>query len=315
MSSALIIPVYKNEGSIPDLLAALEALRAEVADLHVVLVVDGSPDRSFALLEERLPSVGFPSTLIALSRNFGSFCAIHAGLSAIEAERYAVMAADLQEPPELIGRFFAALRAGEADVTIGQRTSRDDPLLASLGAAAFWGLYRWLIQPEIPRGGVDVFGCTRSVREVLVAFSEANTSLVGLLFWVGFRRKLLPYTRRPRMHGTSAWTFRRKLKYLTDSTFAFTDLPIRLLTGVGTAGVVFALGLGLTVFVARLMGVIEVPGYATLLLVMLLVGAANLMALGIVGGYVWRAFENTKGRPLYLEMSRVRFGQRAEERA
>jgi glycosyltransferase involved in cell wall biosynthesis len=312
---SLVIPVYRNEGSIPDLLEALEGLRARTGELEVVFVIDGSPDRSLQLLQERLPRASFASQLIALSRNFGAFCAVHAGLAAGTGEHFAVMAADLQEPPELVAEFFEALRRGEADVTIGQRVGRDDPLLARAGAALFWGLYRRIVQPELPPGGVDVFGCTKAVRDVLVGFTEANTSLVGLLFWAGFRRKLLPYARRPRKHGTSAWSLRRKLKYLTDSAFAFTDLPIRLLQGVGAAGVVFALGLGAVVFAARVAGVIDVPGYTTLLLVVLLAGAANLLGLGIVGGYVWRAFENTKGRPLYVEMSRARFVGAAKEAA
>lgn len=306
-ASTLVIPVYRNEGSIPDLLAALEGLAKQVPGLEVVFVVDGSPDRCLALLQERLPACGFASQLIALSRNFGAFCAVHAGLAAGTGERFAVMAADLQEPPELVAGFFAALAGGEADVVVGQRTSRADPLPSRAASALFWALYRRLVQAEIPPGGVDVFGCTRKVRDVIIAFSEANTSLIGLLFWAGFRRKVVPYARRPRLHGTSAWSLRRKLKYLTDSAFAFTDLPIRLLQGLGAAGVVFALGLGLTVLCARLAGAIEVPGYTTLLLVVLLTGATNLLGLGIVGGYVWRAFENTKRRPLYVEMSRARY--------
>lgn len=308
----LVIPVYKNEGSIPELLDALDGLKRQVGDLEVVFVVDGSPDRCFALLEAGLPARSFASTLIGLSRNFGSFCAIHAGLAAGTGEHFAVMAADLQEPPELMAEFFASLRAGEADVVVGQRTSREDPLLSRAASALFWGTYRRLVQPELPPGGVDVFGCSRRVRDVIVGFSEANTSLVGLLFWAGFRRKTFPYSRRARRHGTSAWSFRRKLKYLSDSAFAFTDLPIRLLTLVGAAGVLFALVLGAVVTTLRLTGNIQVPGYTATVLVVLLVGAANLLGLGIVGGYVWRGFENTKRRPLYVEMSRTRYARDEE---
>ena len=118
--------------------------------------------------------------------------------------------------------------------------------------------------------------------------------------------------RRARKHGASAWSFRRKLKYLSDSAFAFTDLPVRLLTLVGGAGVLFALALGAVVLAFRLTGRIDVPGYTATMLVVLLVGAANLLGLGIVGGYVWRGFENTKRRPLYVEMSRARYARAGE---
>jgi len=297
--NSLIIPVYRNEGSIPDLLAALIDLSATLAhELEVVFVVDGSPDQSHALLCDALPRMPFHSQLIALSRNFGSFAAIYAGLGAATGANYAVMAADLQEPPELVGEFFHRLGNDSADVVVGTRDAREDPLLSRLGASGFWWLYRKLINPQIPAGGVDVFGC----RDQFMQLDESHSSLIGLLFWLGFRRDEVSYQRRERQHGKSAWTFRRKLKYMLDSVFAFSDLPIRLLLICGMLGLCSSALFGLVILIMRVAGDIAVPGYAATMTAILFFGGLNALGLGIVGAYVWRAFANTQRRPLAVVM-------------
>ncbi len=300
---SLVIPVYKNAGSVPDLVGALAELDAALGgELEVVFAVDGSPDASHALLRGALPTCSFESQLLLLSRNFGSFAAIREGLRVAQGPFFAVMAADLQEPPELIQAFFRTLEAEPVDVVFGSRQGRADPLPSRLAASVFWWVYRHLVQPEAPPGGVDVFGCNLAFRDQLLALGESNSSLVGLLFWLGFRRKALPYTRRPRKFGKSAWTFQRKLKYLMDSLFAFSDLPIRLLTFLGALGLLTSVGFGVVVFAAKLLGLIRVPGYAATVIVVSFFAALNSFGLGIIGSYVWRAFENSKGRPLAVVM-------------
>lgn len=296
--NSLIIPVYRNEGSLPELLEVLGRMHAELGgELEVVFVVDGSPDRCHDLLREELPRRPFPSRLLLHTRNFGSFPAIRTGLAAAGGERCAVMSADLQEPPELITRIFATLAAGEHDIVLGTRSGRSDPLLSRLGARVFWGCYRRLVQPEVPRGGVDIFGCSARVREQLLRLEESHTTLVGLLLWLGFRRTEIAYERRPRRHGRSAWSLSRKLAYLMDSVFAFSDLPIRVLTFAGALGILVSLTLGVVVVSLRLSGLIPVPGYAATISVILFFAALNSFGLGLIGSYLWRTFENTKRRP------------------
>jgi glycosyltransferase involved in cell wall biosynthesis len=307
---SLIIPVYRNEETLDALLAALRPLAAELDHkLEVVFVVDGSPDRSHLILQDKLPGAGFPAQLISLSRNFGSFAAIRMGLEAGRGPFYAVLAADLQEPPELIVSFFRSLEAEPIDITIGTRESRDDPMMTALSANLFWALYRRFVQPEVPVGGVDVFGCNRRVRDALLRLRESNSTLIGLLFWLGFRRKTIGYARRPRAAGRSAWTFRRKLRYLMDSCFALTDLPVTLIMTIGLVGSIGSVLLSIVVLIAWLAGAITVPGYTPVILVLLVSFTSTMLALGVMGGYVWRTFENTKGRPLYLPMTHDTYGQ------
>ena len=260
----VVIPVYRNEESLPDLLLALSAV---VRDLHdksgevceLVFVIDGSPDASELFLRDRLPDMPCASKLLVHSRNFGSFAAIRSGLAAGEGDWFAAVAADLQEPPELLSAFLDVLRSGTADVVVGTRNSRDDPWSSRLAARVFWGLYRRWVMPQMPPGGVDVFGCTRRVRDLLLSFHETNSALIGQLFWVGFRRHTVPYARRRRTHGQSAWSIGRKIRYMWDSVYSFSDLPIRLLMWIGATGIVLAGLLGITVVVARMSGAVPVP--------------------------------------------------------
>jgi len=310
---SLILPVYGNEGSIPELIESIAKLASRLdGRFEAVFVVDASPDASYARLREALPNAGFQSQLLLHARNFGSFAAIRSGLAAARGEFLAVMAADLQEPIELIEGFFRTLRQSEADVVVGTRTGRTDPFLTRIASSLFWWTYRKLVQPEIPRGGVDVFGCTRAFRDQLLALGEANTSMVGQIYWLGFRRKDIPYQRLPRRHGRSAWSLSRKLKYLMDSLFAFSDLPIRLLIATGGLGMTAAIALGVIVAAARLAGMVDVPGYAMTILAVLFFGGLNAFGLGIIGAYTWRAYENTKQRPLAIVRHAEEFPHKEE---
>jgi polyisoprenyl-phosphate glycosyltransferase len=302
---SVIIPVYKNEESIPRLVAALTEMSGALAkQLEVVFVVDGSPDRSFEMLKTLLPQLPMPAQLIAHSRNFGSFPAIRTGLAAAKGEYFGVMAADLQEPPELLVEFFKALNAGECDVTIGTRSGRSDPLMSRLASSVFWGLYRKLVVKDMPEGGVDIFGCNRIFRDQLLILEESRSSLIALIFWLGFKRKMIPYVRRVREEGKSAWTLSKKIDYMMDSVFAFTDYPIRLLMKIGALGSTLAIFLALAVVVGKITGGIDVPGYAATMITVLLLGALNLFGLGLVGTYAWRSYENSKRRPLAIVASK-----------
>src|SRR4051794_9246198 len=170
-----------------------------------VFVVDGSPDGSLLLLRRMLGERAFASQLVAHSRNFGSFAAIRTGFAAADGDFVAAMAADLQEPVELVEQFFALLSTGEYDVAVGTRAGREDPRTTMLLSRVFWSLYRRNVHKEMPAGGVDIFGCTRQVADQLVALDEAHSSLVGLLYWLGFRRVEVPYRRAPRGEGKSGW--------------------------------------------------------------------------------------------------------------
>jgi glycosyltransferase involved in cell wall biosynthesis len=302
---SIIVPLYKSEANLPLLFSELERIAglAPVA-VEVVLVDDGSPDRCGPIVEKKLAEWKMRAQLIRLSRNFGSFAAITAGLAGAQGDYCAVLAADLQEPPELALEFLERMRRDGAEVVFGQRTGRDDPALSRLASRAFWGLYRRMVNPDIPSGGVDVFGCTRKVRDQICSMKEVETSLPALLFWVGFRRAFVPYQRRRREQGESAWTFGKKMRYLMNSVFSFTDLPIRALLGVGVLGMALAVLGAVTVVIDKISGGIGVPGYSATVLTILFFGGLTSAGLGIVGQYLWLCLQNTRQRPLFIVSSR-----------
>jgi len=295
---SLIIPVYRNELNIPELLKIVKIISGKLQDsIEVLFIVDGSPDKSHEILSNALKTAKIYSKLVLLSRNFGSFSAIRAGLNLANGKYFAVMAADQQEPPELIVQFFTALKKNEADVIIGKRKSRSDPFFAKLSAKCFWYLYRKFIFSEMPSGGIDVFGCNKIFRDTLLTLRESHSSLIAQIFWLGFRRKTAEYERAERKTGVSGWTLKKKIDYMMDSIFAFTSLPVKLLTAAGAAGIILFGGLGLSTFISRLLGIITVPGYTALFLAIGFFGALNVFGIGIIGSYAWRTYENTKNRP------------------
>jgi glycosyltransferase involved in cell wall biosynthesis len=303
---SLVIPVYNNEENLPRLFAALEELERQLAGgLEVVFVTDGPTDDSLRRLQARLPAWPVRTQLVELSRNFGSFAAIQAGLAQGGGDFFAVLAADLQEPIDLIVSFHRILANGDADVVLGQRTTRADQTWTS---GLFWRLYRRLAVPDTPEGGVDVFGCTRQVRDQLVALTEATTNLVALLLWLGFRRAIVPYARQARLEGRSGWTLGRKIRYALDSIFSFTDLPVRALLLLGTIGTIFALVASVTVFVMWALGRVPVLGYTPLMLVITLFGGLTALGLGIIGQYQWLSLQNARRRPNFVVKSVERFG-------
>lgn len=316
---SVVIPVYRNEGSIPSLVAALSDVARKAGQdfgcaVEVVFVVDGSPDNSYALLAQSLPTAPFSSQQLLHSRNFGSFAAIRTGLQAATGQYFGVIAADLQEPPELVLQFLEKLVAGDCDVVVGCRENRKDPLLTRITSDLFWKLYKKFIVHDIPEKGVDVFGCNKAFRDRLLSLEEAHSSLVGLIFWLGFRRAEVSYVRRMREHGKSAWTLRKKINYLLDSVFSFTDLPVRLLTVFGLLGIIASVVLGAIVILAKMLGGIPVPGYAATVLTVIFFGALNSLGIGIIGAYAWRAYENTKGRPLAVVMLEQKFGGKVADK-
>jgi glycosyltransferase involved in cell wall biosynthesis len=296
---SLVIPVFKSEENLADLFNSLDELSLLLKqNLEVVFVVDGSPDNSLAILLDQARNFTYPVQIIELSRNFGSFQAIRVGVESSKGEFIAVCSADMQEPLDLLVSFFSSLEANECDIALGTRKSRDDGWVSNFTSSLFWKTYKRFIMKDVPYGGVDVFACNTNFRQHLLALKETRSSLIAQIFWLGFRRKFVEYDRSKRSVGKSSWSRKKKIDYMLDSVYSFTDLPIRLVTMTGAIGSIGAILIGIVILVLRLLNYIAVPGYTPILLSVLFLGAINLLAIGIIGSYIWRTFENSKARPL-----------------
>ena len=283
----------------PELLDAIRGLdRALGSRLETVFVVDSSPDASYARLSALLPATGLRARLVLLSRNFGAFAAIRAGLQLAHGPLFAVMAADLQEPPQLMLGFFNALEHEPVDVVLGERAIREDPWLSRLAANTFWWLYRHLVQKEIPPGGIDVFGCNEIFAIVCSAWTNRtvrwSARSSGWVSGASFSRITVCRAgmapARGRSPANSAiWATACSLFPIC--RFALCSGPAwrasrcrwRVRRGRPRRAVVRHDS--------------DAPGYAATVLTVTFFAALNSFALGVVGSYAWRAYENTKRRP------------------
>ena len=159
----------------------------------------------------------------------------------------------------------------------------------------------------MPIGGIDVFGCNKIFKDNLLKFRESHSSLIAQIFWLGFRRKQIYYKRLKRKVGVSAWTVEKKIVYVLDSIFSFTDLPIKLLTRTGALGIIIFGLVGFITLINKLMGIISTQGFTTLFLTIGFFGSINLFGLGILGAYAWRTYENTKARSLSIILNVEKF--------
>jgi glycosyltransferase involved in cell wall biosynthesis len=306
---SFVIPVYKNEESLLELLSTLEdTLAGKPFSTEIIFVIDGSPDSSAETLHSIAKSSRLNIKVVTHSRNFGSFAAIRSGLSLAEGSLVGVMSADLQEDPLVVLKLFRSLEIEEADIAFGVRMFRNDPFFSKLVSSSYWHLYRRLINRDIPKGGVDVFACRREVLTQINSMREVNTSLIGLLYWVGYRRVYVEYERNLRKHGKSSWTFKKKLKYMADSVFSFSDLPIRIVRGLGIVGFMFSIFYGTFLVIASIAGKVEVPGYAPIMLAITFGNSSILIALSILGSYLWRVYENSQGRPVAVITTQTGIG-------
>jgi glycosyltransferase involved in cell wall biosynthesis len=297
-SVSIVVPVYKNEGSIEHLLNRISEISGAVTgSVEAVFVVDGSPDKSLEVLRSSLPRDGFDAKVLLLSRNFGAFSAIRAGLREARGEATVVMAADLQEPTSLILDMLGIVQRDEADVAVGVRQSRKDGVVSRTLSAVFWKVFNRVSSLELPRGGVDIFALSRSARETLNSFEESSTSLIGLIYWMGFRRQEVPYHRVERQVGKSSWSLQKRINYAKDSITAFSEFPLSVFLWSGVIGalvsLVFALiGAYQYVFTSDHQSRREITAIGLLFV------ASYLMAgLGVLGTYLWRIADNVRKRP------------------
>jgi polyisoprenyl-phosphate glycosyltransferase len=307
---SVVVPVYWNAGTLPALLERLRAVGTQLPDeLELLFVDDGSGDESFDLLRaeaERDPRV----RVLRLSRNFGSNAAILAGLTYASGDAVAVLAADLQDPPELLPELASAWRDG-AEVVVAARRSRDDPFVSRALGGLFNRLFKRFVFRDFPPGGFDFLLVSRRVARVLVEMGERNSYIFGQVFWVGFQRRVVEYDRGARGEGRSRWTLAKKAKYFVDAFTAFSYLPIRAASLLGFVLALAGFAYAAVLIVLRLTGVIaNAPGFAALAVLILVAAGVQLIVTGMIGEYLWRVLEESRNRPPFIVDSAVNLEER-----
>jgi dolichol-phosphate mannosyltransferase len=298
---SIVVPVYHNAGSLPELLRQLDRLSAaEPEDFEFIFVDDGSRDRSFAVMEE-LCRRDSRVRAIKLARNFGSNAASTAGITSAKGDAVVAISADLQDPPELIHQMLSQWRAGYR-VVLAARKSRRDPWLSRIFSAAFWRLFRRFALPTMSAKGCDYCLLDRQVLEALKDTNEPGAGL-GMVLWTGFEPAVLYYDRRERdpRFGSSMWSWSKRVTYLIDSFVSFSHMPVRAASvlgiALGTIGVLYA---GAIVFSKVFLGGQLPEAYASVIVAILVVGGVQLLMIGILGEYLVRVLEATRKRPPFI---------------
>jgi dolichol-phosphate mannosyltransferase len=299
---SVVAPVYNEEGTLEQFYArvctALDGLRFEL-----VLVDDGSTDTSPAILA-RLASSDPRVHVVYLSRNFGHQTALTAGLDHARGDAVVMLDADLQDPPELIPRMLDHWRAG-CDVVYAVREQRDGESRFKLMTARwFYKLFEKLAQVELQHNSGDFRLLDRRPLDALLAMRERSRFLRGMTVWVGYRQAAVPYNRDPRYAGETKYTLGRMLRFSLDAISSFSHRPLQLATLLGFLISTLAFIAIPVVIVLRILGS-YLPGFGSITIAVLLLGGIQLIAIGIIGEYVGRIYDEVKGRPLYLVRSRV----------
>ncbi|BAE48914.1 glycosyltransferase family 2 protein [Paramagnetospirillum magneticum] len=300
MLLSVVSPAHNEEQNLPVLHQRLkETLDQAGIQWEWVVVDDHSSDSTFQILTG-LADVDSRVRAIRFSRNFGSHKAILCGLQEARGDCAVVMSSDLQDPPEVILSLLEEWRRVGSQVVWAEREARGDT-----GANLWFAkLYYWLMRrvvdlPNLPPNGADVFLLDRFVVDTLLRFNEQHVSLIALLSWVGFRQSSILYRRGERLHGSSSWSLAKKLKLVIDSVTGFSYLPIRLMSGVGLVTALMGFAYALVVIGARLFGG-QPEGWSSLMVVLLVIGGIQMVMMGILGEYLWRALDQSRQRPPFV---------------
>lgn len=295
---SVVVPVYFNEHSLSGLFDELNVVEHQLEQrdvgLELIFVDDGSGDASLKTLldfKQRRPA----TKVLKHTRNFGAGQAVKSGLQYVTGDCFLFLAADNQDPPDLIVQTVDRWLAGKQYV-VATRESRKDPFLSKFFASIYYKLLSLLVVKDYPKGGFDLALMDKSMLPYMRnAGKNINLNLFG--YWLGYEPELISYERRSRSHGKSRWTAAKKIKLFLDSLLGFSVAPIRMISLIGLFVAVVSLGYGTTVLVAALLGDAEVRGFAALAtLISFLLGLIIVM-LGVIGEYLWRIADETNRRP------------------
>jgi dolichol-phosphate mannosyltransferase len=296
---SVVAPVFNEHSTLPELHRRLTDVLGPLGPYEIVVVDDGSTDGSWdALLDlaARDPHL----RLLRLSRNFGHQAALSAGLDAARGEAIVLMDADLQDPPELIPQLVSKWREG-FDVVYAIRGEREgEPRLRLASISLFYRLLYRITATEIPQNAGDFRLLSRRAADAITAMPERARFLRGMTSWIGFRQTGVQYTREPRYAGESKYPPRKLIRLALDGVTSFSTAPIKLVTALGFALVVFCIGVLAWTLYVRFFTSHHPQGWTSVIAVVLLLGGVQLLSIGVIGQYVARIFDETKQRPLYL---------------
>ena len=302
MKLSLVVPCYNEAENVAAFQeAVIGAFDGCGYDYEVIFVNDGSRDATLHNLKKLHAEQKCPVKVISFSRNFGKEAGIYAGMSHASGDYISLIDADLQQRPEIVRDMVRILdEQPEYDVVAAYQDRRGEGKILSFFKKSFYKIINMLSSVPLQPDASDFRTFRRSVRDSIVDLSEYHRFSKGIFAWVGFSTCFIPYTACERAAGTTKWSFWKLVNYAIEGIIGYSTAPLRLATFLGVLTGISAVLYMIWVVLEKLIFGIAVPGYATIIVLVLLLGAIQLFCIGIIGEYVGRTFEQSKGRPIYI---------------
>lgn len=299
---SLIVPVYNEEETIEIFVKEVEkTLKSVLEHIKIVFIDDGSKDNSKKIIQNLIKENNRIS-LIELSRNFGKEAAMSAALDLIKSDAIVPIDVDLQDPPELILDFIKAWRENNVDIVYGIRVDRSkDSGVKRITSGAFYKIFNKLSSKvKIPSNVGDFRLMDKRVVDVIKTLDESNRFMKGLFAWPGFTSFGVEYKRPERVAGTTKWNYWKLWNFALDGIFSFSSLPLRVWSYLGAFIGCLSFLYMIYILVETFIYGINVPGYASIMCVILFLGSVQLISIGVIGEYVGRMSDEVKKRPIYV---------------
>ena len=303
MKLSLVVPCYNEQDNVFDFYDCVEkCFSTKDFDYEIVFVNDGSRDDTFVKLKEIVKTKKGNIQVVSFSRNFGKESAIYAGLTRSKGDRVCIIDADLQQRPEVVVQMMEILdEKPELDCVAAYQQKRKEGGLISAVKSCFYKVINKMSEVDFVNGASDFRLMSRQMVNAVLDMTEYHRFSKGILSWVGFNCEYIPYEVQIREHGESKWSTIKLLKYAIEGIIAFSTAPLKLATFVGFVSSILSILYLIFVVVQKLAFGIDIPGYATIIVLLLLIGGLILFCLGIIGEYIARMYVQVKNRPIYIE--------------
>ena len=302
MKLSLIVPCYNEAENVAAFQAAtIQAFDGCGYDYELIFVDDGSKDATLHNLKKLHAEQKCPVKVVSFSRNFGKEAGLYAGLSHADGEYISLIDADLQQRPEIVRNMVQILdEKPEIDVVAAYQDRRRESKILSFFKKSFYAIINKLSTVKLQPDASDFRTFRRSVAESILELGEYHRFSKGIFAWVGYETEFIPYTACERAAGTTKWNFRKLMNYAIEGIIGFSTAPLRLATYLGIFTAFVAALYLIVVVLQKLIAGIDVPGYATIIVLILFLGGMQLLCIGIIGEYVGKTFEQSKDRPIYI---------------
>ena len=307
MKLSLVIPCYNEEKNVRPMYDAVRNVFGRTGfSYEMIFVNDGSRDNTWKELKNLPPDAGCSIKCINFSRNFGKEAAMYAGLQESCGEYVTIIDADLQQRPEVALEMVEYLDAHpDTDCVTAFQKERNEGIVLRFFKYCFYGIINAVSEVDFHQGASDFRTFRRSMADAILSLGEYHRFSKGIFSWVGFENYFMPYKAEMRNAGRTSWSFRKLFKYAVEGIMAFTTKPLRIATGLGIIMSLLSLLYLIIVIVQKLTVGIDVPGYATLIVLILLIGGIQMTTLGIVGEYIAKMYIQGKERPIYIMKEKV----------